>query len=291
MNDNNFYKYNFLTNKAFEFQSLVMSGKHMIFSKVEIGDGLINEGENLEDIISLKNKITDVKILSVVPKGNTVELTVLLDGDGLKDVTLYREIGIYATVDDEEALYAYLNSDNKFDYIIPLNEGNQKEFTNNKIKINLVVGNSDNINVEINNVSIPDNSITMDMLTVDVKDYVADIKSRIDGHISTNVTDDDGSHGLKYDTSSKELKYKTEDDWETIPTGQNAEFLINNHVNSKVSEGVHGIEYVEEEDTLKITKQDGGVSNFKPGIDPDLFMSDLNEGLDECIAKVGLTNE
>ncbi len=347
MSNNNFYKYNFLTNKAFEFQSLIMSGKQMTFTKVEIGDGLVGDEENLQDISFLKNKITDVKILSVVPKGHTVELTILLDGDGLDEVTLYREIGIYATIDDNEVLYAYLNSDDKFDYIIPLNEGNQREFTNNKIKISLVVGNSDNINVEINNTTIPDNTITMDMLTIEVKDYIGDIKSKVDrvendfnNHINFNVTGDDGSHGIKYDKSTNTLKYKDGESWETIPTGQRAEEQINGHKeesilsengahdirydkdnnvfkyresedwhdidtgagakeeigvhqNKKISDsdGVHGIEFIEELDTLKITKQNGQVANFKPGLDPDLLMSDLVNGLDECMEKVGKSNE
>lgn len=263
MSNNNFYKYNFLTNKAFEYQSKILSGKTMTFTRVEIGDGVIGEDQNLEDITSLKNKICDVKILSVVPKGHTVELTILLDGEGLEEVTLYREIGIYAQIDEEEALYAYLNSDDKFDYIIPLNEGNQREFTNNKIKINLVVGNAENIEVTLNNTTIPDDSITMDMLNVEVKNYIEDIKntmkSDLNEHISKNILDEEGSHGIKYDTSTNTLKYKNNDDWEIIPTGQNAERELTNHKNIKMldANGVHGFS-VNQSDRQIYYKDNGG---------------------------------
>lgn len=260
MSNNNFYRYNFLTNKAFEYQSLIVSGKQMTFTRVEIGDGLIGEGEDLENIISLKHKIADVKILSVVPKGHTVELTILLDGEGLSEVTLYREIGIYATIDNNEVLYAYLNSDDKFDYIIPLSESNRREFTNNRIKISLVVGNSDNINVEINNTTIPDNTITMDMLNVEVKDYIGDIKSKVDklendlnNHINVNVIGDDGAHGIKYDTSTNTLKYKDNDNWETIPTGQEAEEQINEHKEESIlsENGAHELKYDKNDNVFK----------------------------------------
>lgn len=241
MSNNNFYKYNFLTNKAFEYQSNILSGKTMTFTRVEIGDGVIAEDQNLEDITSLKNKICDVKILSVVPKGHTVELTILLDGEGLEEVTLYREIGIYAQIDEEEALYAYLNSDDKFDYIIPLNEGNKREFTNNKIKINLVVGNAENIEVTLNNTIIPDDSITMDMLNVEVKNYIEDIKntmkSDLNEHKNIKMLDVNGVHGFSVNQSDRQIYYKDNG-------GQWQRYIPSHTTNSILSsEGVHNLRY------------------------------------------------
>lgn len=358
MSNNKFYKYKFLTQKAFEFQSKIMSGKIMNFTKAEIGDGILENIEEAEELQSLKNKICNAEIISIVPKGHMVELTILLNGDGLNGVTLYREIGIYAQIDEEEVLYAYLNSDDKFDYIIPIGESNTREFTNNKIKITLVVGNAENIEVTLNNTIIPDNSVTMDMLNVEVKNYIEDIKNtfneknqeiesnlfqaqiNLNEHTSKDILNEEGSHGIKYDESSQTLKYKKNDVWHDIPTGQQAEIEINEHKEKsilgedgvhnlkydkennkfkykeseswhdidtgegvreelnthntkKISDvdGVHGIRFIEEEDTLKITKQNGEVANYKPGVDPDLLFSDLNTGLDNCIEKVGRTNE
>ena len=217
MNSNKFYKYKFLTKKAFEFQSKIMSGKIMNFTKAEIGDGILENIEEAEELQSLKNKICNAEIISIVPKGHMVELTILLNGDGLNGVTLYREIGIYAQIDEEEVLYAYLNSDDKFDYIIPIGESNTREFTNNKIKITLVVGNAENIEVTLNNTIIPDNSVTMDMLNVEVKNYIEDIKNtfnqknqeiesnlfqaqiNLNEHTSKDILNEEGSHGIKYD--------------------------------------------------------------------------------------------
>ena len=339
MNSNKFYKYKFLTKKAFEFQSKIMSGKIMNFTKAEIGDGTI-DAEEAETLQSLKNKICNAEIISIAPKQHMVELTILLNGDGLNEVTLYREIGIYAQIDDEEVLYAYLNSDEKFDYIIPLGEGDQREFTNNKVKITLVVGNAENIKVTINNTTIPDNSVTMDMLNVEIKNYISSIEENLNKHTTEEIASEKGSHGFKYDEDELKLKYKKDGVWEDIPTGQQAEIEINEHKEKsilgedgvhnlkydkennkfkykeseswhdidtgegvreelnthntkKISDvdGVHGIRFIEEEDTLKITKQNGEVANYKPGVDPDLLFSDLNTGLDNCIEKVGRTNE
>lgn len=276
MNSNNFYKYKFLTQKAFEFQPKIMSGKIMNFTKAEIGDGILENIEEGETLQSLKNKICDVKILSIVPKGHMVELTILLNGDGLNGVTLYREIGIYAQIDEEEILYAYLNSDDKFDYIIPLGEGNKREFTNNKVKITLVVGNADNINVTLNNTIIPDDSITMDMLNIEVKNYIEDIKNtfeqknqeiesnlsqveiNLNEHTLKDILSEEGSHGIKYDESERTLKYKKDDSWENIPTGQQAETEINKHKEKSIlsEEGAHDFRYDESSQKFKY-KKDG----------------------------------
>lgn len=247
MSNNNFYKYNFLTNKAFEFQSEIMSGKTMTFTKVEIGDGIIKEDESLEEITSLKNKITDVKILSVIPNGHTVELTVLLDGEGLERVTLYREIGIYAEIDGEEALYAYLNSDERFDYIIPLNEGSQKEFTSNKIKITLVVGNADNINVTLNNVVIPDNSITLDMLNVEVKNFInntyTSLNSKITTHLQENMLSENGTHGLRYNEFEKRFEKKNNDlHWIPLETNSSDIEILKYMMSEKISDNLFSME-------------------------------------------------
>ena len=346
-NNNGFYKYIVLTNKSYEFQSRVTSGETMRITKVEIGDGQVTEHEDLSNLSAIKHKVTEGEIVSITPQGHMVKISGVIRSDGLDRATPYREIGIYAQIGDEEILYAYINSDDKFDYIVPLAQQNQQDYSTNAFNLYVVVGDAANIEVTINNDFLPDNTITMDMLTIEVKNYIDDIKSKtdkvinnVDVHTKTSITDDDGSHGIKYDRSTNTFKYKDNGNWETVPTGQEAEEQINEHKeasilndngvhdlkydkdnnvfkykeseswhdidtgagakeqisthqNKKVSdvEGVHGIQFIEEEDTLKITKQNGQVANYKAGVDPDLLMSDLNEGLDNCIEKVGRTNE
>ena len=257
MNSNKFYKYKFLTKKAFEFQSKIMSGKIMNFTKAEIGDGTI-DAEEAETLQSLKNKICNAEIISIAPKQHMVEITILLNGDGLNEVTLYREIGIYAQIDDEEVLYAYLNSDEKFDYIIPLGEGDQREFTNNKVKITLVVGNAENIKVTINNTTIPDNSVTMDMLNVEIKNYISSIEENLNKHTTEEIASERGSHGFKYDEDELKLKYKKDGVWEDIPTGQQAETEINEHKEKSIlsEEGVHDFKYNKSQNEFQYKEND-----------------------------------
>lgn len=347
VNNNGFYKYIVLTNKSYEFQSRVTAGATMRITKVEIGDGRVTEHEDLSNLSAIKHKVTDGEIVSITPQGHMVKISGVIRSDGLDRATPYREIGIYAQIGDEEILYAYINSDDKFDYIVPLAQQNQQDYSTNAFNLYVIVGDAANIEVTINNDFLPDNTITMDMLTIEVKNYIDDIKDKadkvtsdVDVHTNTSITDDDGSHGIKYDTLTNTLQYKDDDNWETIPTGQNAESLINTHKsksilnedgvhdlkydkesnvfkykeseswhdidtgagvkeqisthqNKKVSDvdGVHGITFVEEEDLLRIAKQDGQVANYKAGVDPDLLFSDLNTGLDNCMEKVGRTNE
>ncbi len=105
-------------------------------------------------------------------EGHQVKLTCSIDSDGLTKATLYREIGIYSRIGNEEILYAYINSGEQFDYIVPLYKTNQRDFTTNILNLYIVVGDAENIDVTLNNTIIVENSININMLDNSVKNYI-----------------------------------------------------------------------------------------------------------------------
>lgn len=170
--NNEFYEHIILTRKSFEFQTRVLAGERMEFTRVEVGDGKVEEFEDLKNFTGIKNMVTTGSIISVVQEGHQVKLTCSIDSDGLTKATLYREIGIYARIGNEEILYAYINSGEQFDYIIPLYKTNQRDFTTNILNLYIVVGDAENIDVTLNNTIIVENSININMLDNSVKNYI-----------------------------------------------------------------------------------------------------------------------
>ena len=192
-NNNEFFKHIVLTKKSFEFQARVLSGEVMKFTRVEIGDGEVEENEDLYNITEIKSKVTMGKIISIIPEDYQVKLSCNIESEGLTKATLYREIGIYACIGDEEVLYAYINSGEKFDYIVPLYKQNQRDFTTNILNFYIVVGDASNIEVTLNNTIIVENSININMLDKSVKNY---IDERVLELIKENVSSVSGKFEL-----------------------------------------------------------------------------------------------
>lgn len=170
--NNEFYEHIVLTRKSFEFQTRVLAGERMEFTRIEVGDGKVEEFEDLKNFTGIKNMVTTGSIISVVQEGHQVKLTCSIDSDGLTKATLYREIGIYSRIGNEEILYAYINSGEQFDYVVPLYKTNQRDFTTNILNLYIVVGDAENIDVTLNNTIIVENSININMLDNSVKNYI-----------------------------------------------------------------------------------------------------------------------
>ena len=287
---NVFFEHVCLTKKSYGFSSAVISGKQMRFTKAQIGDGEIQDGIDITELTELINYKKNVDILSVRGEGSQVVVDIKINSANITEAFTFREIGIYAEIEGEEILYAYLNSGSKFDYLTPAEDG---QVFNQNLQFIIAVGRAENVEVIFNNTDIPAGSITIDMLDNGVKTFITSVRDSFNEHKTQSVLNENGIHGIRIDETSNNLQFKKDDAWQDISTGQNAESLIDNHVNTKVSDenGTHGITYDEDEETLKIVKQNGEISNFKFGVDPDLFMGDLVSGLDECLEKVGRTND
>ena len=241
-NKNLFFEYVVLTTKSYEFVSHVVAGKQMRFTKAQIGDGEVIDPDNLANLDELINYKSDADIVGVRGDGKQAIIDININTDHVTDAFKFREVGIYAEIDGEEILYAYLNAGDKFDYLTP-NEGGQT--FSQTIQFVVAVGNAANVEIVFSKVDIPDASIRLSMLSDEIMDYINGIQSDISEHITNDILGS-GVHGLKFDEIQAKLKYNKNGAWIDIPTGQAAESEINNHKLLSIlnDSGVHDFRYV-----------------------------------------------
>ena len=242
-NKNLFFEYVVLTTKSYEFVSHVVAGKQMRFTKAQIGDGEVIDPDNLANLDELINYKSDADIVGVRGDGKQAIIDININTDHVTDAFKFREVGIYAEIDGEEILYAYLNAGDKFDYLTP-NEGGQT--FSQTIQFVVAVGNAANVEIVFSKVDIPDASIRLSMLSDEIMDYINGIQSDISEHITNDILGANGAHGLKFDETQAKLKYNKNGAWIDIPTGQAAESEINNHKLLSIlnDSGVHDFRYV-----------------------------------------------
>lgn len=242
-NKNLFFEYVVLTTKSYEFVSHVVAGKQMRFTKAQIGDGEVIDPDNLANLDELINYKSDADIVGVRGDGKQAIIDININTDHVTDAFKFREVGIYAEIDGEEILYAYLNAGDKFDYLTP-NEGGQT--FSQTIQFVVAVGNAANVEIVFSKVDIPDASIRLSMLSDEIMDYINGIQSDISEHITNDILGANGEHGLKFDETQAKLKYNKNGAWIDIPTGQAAESEINNHKLLSIlnDSGVHDFRYV-----------------------------------------------
>lgn len=241
-NKNLFFEYVVLTTKSYEFVSHVVAGKQMRFTKAQIGDGEVIDPDNLANLDELINYKSDADIVGVRGDGKQAIIDININTDHVTDAFKFREVGIFAEIDGEEILYAYLNAGDKFDYLTP-NEGGQT--FSQTIQFVVAVGNAANVEIVFSKVDIPDASIRLSMLSDEIMDYINGIQSDISEHITNDILGS-GVHGLKFDEIQAKLKYNKNGAWIDIPTGQAAESEINNHKLLSIlnDSGVHDFRYV-----------------------------------------------
>lgn len=242
-NKNLFFEYVVLTTKSYEFVSHVVAGKQMRFTKAQIGDGEVIDPNNLANLDELINYKSDADIVGVRGDGKQAIIDININTDHVTDAFKFREVGIFAEIDGEEILYAYLNAGDKFDYLTP-NEGGQT--FSQTIQFVVAVGNAANVEIVFSKVDIPDASIRLSMLSDEIMDYINGIQSDISEHITNDILGANGAHGLKFDETQAKLKYNKNGAWIDIPTGQAAESEINNHKLLSIlnDSGVHDFRYV-----------------------------------------------
>lgn len=257
-NKNLFFEHVVLTKKSYEFVSQVISGKQMRFIKAQIGDGEVVDSANLANLDELINFKSDVEIVGVRGDGTQAIIDINITTDHIIEAFKFREIGIYAEIDGEEILYAYLNAGDKFDYLTP-NEGGQT-FTQT-IQFVVAVGDAENVEIVLSNVDIPDASIRLSMLSDEIMEYIDNIKSGSNEHIENHILNANGVHGLKFDETQAKLKYNKQGVWTDIPSGQAAEAEINNHKLLSIlnDSGVHDFRYAVDRKKLQYRVDTGWV--------------------------------
>lgn len=132
-------------------KNMIMDGqnkKPVVFTKVELGDGLLS-GQSVEELTALVHSVMSVPLQNFTNNGDgTARLRFVLDNNDLDKGFFNREIGVYAKVGDgTEQLYAYTNAANLADYI----PGKESPITSKIINLHLVIGNTANISIVAEN--------------------------------------------------------------------------------------------------------------------------------------------
>ena len=132
-------------------KNMIMDGqnkKPVVFTKVELGDGLLS-GQSVEELTALVHSVMSVPLQNFTNNGDgTAHLRFVLDNNTLDKGFFNREIGVYAKVGDgSEQLYAYTNAANLADYI----PGKESPITSKIINLHLIIGNTANISIVAEN--------------------------------------------------------------------------------------------------------------------------------------------
>jgi|GEM_PF-395208 len=119
----------------------------LTFTCGKLGSGVLADSDDISKFTDLKSPKMTLPIVSV-DDSNEEKLVLTFDTSNteLEEGFVSREIGIFAKLDNgSEALYAYSNAGNNYDYI-PSKDTPSDE---NRLVVNLVVSSSANISVQI----------------------------------------------------------------------------------------------------------------------------------------------
>lgn len=135
-----------LTEKGISMLNDMLNGETLTFTCIKLGDG------NKPSDISILTDLVNAKHVLPIARNSVIDNASTLIGANLfgKDVQegfYWREVGIFAkSYDDVEYLFSYSNAGDQASFI-PAGGA----VTEQLIDLNLVLGNMDNVNIEINN--------------------------------------------------------------------------------------------------------------------------------------------
>ena len=123
------------------------NGKILSFTRIALGDGLIEDGEDIEKLTSIKKENLSCPIRSFVDKGNgQFALQFEVSNAALEKGFWHREIGVMAKIGaGAEQLYAYSYAGTAASFLYDKTTPIQERI----VKIDVVVGNTENLTVVI----------------------------------------------------------------------------------------------------------------------------------------------
>lgn len=122
--------------------------KPLIFTRIELGDGALEENESFVEFTKLKDSRLSMNINSITREANaTCTIIAAVDNSEVEQGFFTREIGIFAKVgnDGDESLFAYTNAGNYADYT----PDKTSTLDEKQIAINLAVGNATSVTAVI----------------------------------------------------------------------------------------------------------------------------------------------
>ena len=138
-----------LTQRGLDMMVNADNTKKVIYTKIGLGDGILTESEDVKKLNALKHEIIKSNISHIKnDSASQITLETVISNNSINDAFYARELGVFAKLgeDGEEILYAYANAKDTCDYI----PDKSQPVDELKLKITLVVGNVENVTVEIN---------------------------------------------------------------------------------------------------------------------------------------------
>ena len=137
-----------LTNDGINLLAKCQLGQKIEFTKVLIGDGRVPDGKVFQDMTELVNTKLALGIQNVdFVEDGRVDVTAIINNNGLETGFFVREIGVFARSEDgTEVLYAYTNAGDYADYLpnAKINE------VSDVVIVSVLIANSESITVNIN---------------------------------------------------------------------------------------------------------------------------------------------
>lgn len=152
-----------VTNAGKEMIAKSQNGQVLRFTRVALGDGLIENSDDPVNFTAVKNERLSADIAKFTNKGNgQFEIQFRVSNQTVETGFWHREIGVMAQIDEgEEQLYAYTTSGNKASFLYDKTTPIEERIVN----MAFIIGNAANVQVVINSSVI---YTTID----DVNDYI-----------------------------------------------------------------------------------------------------------------------
>lgn len=137
-----------VTNIGKEMIAKSQNGQTLTFTRVALGDGLIDDDDDILSFTKVKNERLSANIAKWVDKQNgQFQIQFRVSNQEVETGFWQREIGIMAKVDGgEEQLYAYATSGNGADFLYDKTTPIDERIVN----IDFVIGNAENVQVIVN---------------------------------------------------------------------------------------------------------------------------------------------
>ena len=184
----------YLTNQGKNLQIKAQAGATLQYTRVGIGDGALDSGEQIADLTALKNQVKSLSItkLKVLTTGKA-DIGVVLSNQDVSTSFYFREIGVFAQDPDlGEILYCYGNAGSNAE-LIPASGG--ADVIEKSIDIMVLTGNAANVTATIDSSLVyatqADITGKVDKVTgkqLSTEDYTTAEKQRL-GLLKNIVTD------------------------------------------------------------------------------------------------------
>ncbi len=137
-----------VTNAGKEMITKSQNGQTLTFTRVALGDGMLEENEDILALTAVKNERLSANIAKYSDKENgQFELQFRISNQEVETGFWHREIGIMAKIDEgEEQLYAYTTAGNKASFLYDKTTPIEERIVN----LAFIIGNAQNVQVIVN---------------------------------------------------------------------------------------------------------------------------------------------